>query len=108
MEIEENTDEGDQYWNPVVLLANGSFRQNAGSKSTYKTATVTLDAIPMLAMGFSQVLEVLLSVHFDESDVLDEDRPITRLGMSPNVLVHKLCSGSMGRLLRIGIRGPMA
>lgn len=106
MEVDKNTNEGDQYRNPVVLLANNAFGQNARSKSTYKTPMVISDATFMLA-GFSQVLDVLLSLQSDESEVLDEDRPITRLGSWLQVLVHLSFSDSISRLLRIGIRGPM-
>lgn len=79
-----------------------------GKKKTHKIPIDISVATPML-VGFSQVLLALLllqvAVDEDESDVLEEDRPTTRLGKR----FHAPFISSSARattLLPIGTRGP--
>lgn len=62
-------------------------------------------------VGFSQVLLALLLLHVaddeDESVVLDEDRPSTRLGSMFQALLTISSSEKAATLLPIGTRGPM-
>lgn len=61
-------------------------------------------------VGFSQVLLALLLLHVavdeDESVVLDEDRPSTRLGSMLQALLTNSSSVIAATLLPIGTRGP--
>lgn len=61
-------------------------------------------------VGFSQVLLALLLLHVavdeDESVVLDEDRPSTRLGNMLQALLTTSSSVVAATLLPVGIRGP--
>lgn len=63
-----------------------------------------------MLVGFSQVLLALLllqvAVDDDESDVLDEDRPITRLGKRLQAFFTLSSSDNATTLLPMGTRGP--
>lgn len=66
----------------------------------------------LVLVGFSQVLLPLLSLHVavdaDESEVPDEERPITRLGTMSQALFTSWSSDFTKTLLPIlGIRGPI-
>lgn len=64
----------------------------------------------LMLVGFSQVLLALLllqvAVDDDESDVLDEDRPTTRLGKRLHALFTLSSSDKAMTLLPMGTRGP--
>lgn len=77
---------------------------------THKIATV-ISVATFVLVGFSQVLLALLLLQVaedeDESVVLDEDRPSTRLGNMFQALLTISSSEMAATLLPIGTRGPM-
>lgn len=80
-------------------------------KITHRIATV-ISVATFVLVGFSQVLLALLLLQVaddeDESVVLDEDRPSTRLGSMFQALLTISSSEMAATLLPIGTRGPMA
>lgn len=108
VQVDQRADEYDRDRHPAWPLEI-NFVNHSPHKSTHSMATVISVAMLVL-VGFSQVLLALLLLHVavdeDESVVLDEDRPSTRLGNMFQALFTISSSEVAATLLPIGTRGP--
>lgn len=103
VEVDQDADENDSKGNAVPVLDPGILAAPS------RRPTYTMQMVMVLAMlvpiGFSQVLLPLLLLHVavdaDESEVLDEERPTTRLGVMSQALFTPCSSDATRTLLPI-------
>lgn len=108
VEVDQDANEYDRNRNTTSLL------ERKDGTEVPRTATHTIPMVITLAIlvltGFSQVLLALLllqvAVDEDESLVVDEERPTTRLGKRSQALLALSFSEIAEILLPIGTRGP--
>lgn len=111
VEVDQGTDEYERDRNATSLLEGKKRIPTSSHAQPTHMITMVITLAILVLTGFSQVLLALLllqvAVDEDESLVVDEDRPTTRLGKRSQALLTLSFSEIAEIFLAMGTRGPI-